>query len=56
MNYDEAEEHLKSAYLGAAKVLRELRDGGINKDISDMIYDYEFAVWAMLDRMKRTRK
>ena len=56
MNYDDAEEHMKSAYLAAAKCLRELREGGLNDEIASMIVDYEFSVWSMLDRMQRTRK
>lgn len=51
MNYDDAEEHLKSAYLGAAKCLNAFRENGINDDAAQHMIDFEFAVWSMLDRL-----
>lgn len=53
MNYDTAEDHLKSAYLAAAKCLSKFRERGINDSAAEELLNYEFAAWSMLDRLSR---
>jgi hypothetical protein len=52
MNYDDAEQHLKSAYLACAKTLNEFRNGGLTESAADSLIDFEFYAWSMLDKMR----